>query len=149
MKTNKFILIAFLVSAVFLSTSCKKKIQGCMNTAATNYKASAEEEDGSCKFEGSGMFWFNDTTSFDLDMNGVVTLIFKLDGEDVGELNTMQFLTNVPDCWASDCITVFKNLGNSTSKSFPYRVEDGNGNLIWSGDLTFTANTCTKKKLHY
>lgn len=130
MKTNKFILIVFSIVAVFLSTSCKKKKPGCMNPAATNYKSSAEEEDGSCKFEGSAMLWYNDSTSNDLLNAGFGTMIFKVDGENVGELVAYQYHVGPLNCGDNDCITVFKSLGNSASKSFPYRVEDGNGNLI-------------------
>lgn len=149
MKTIKLILSAFLVVTVFLSTSCKKKIQGCMNTAATNYKSSAEEEDGSCKFEGTAMLWYNDSTSNDLLMAGFGTMTFKVDGENVGELLAYQYHVGPLNCGDSDCITVFKSLGNSSSKSFPYRVEDENGNLICSGSLNFTANICTKQEIHY
>ena len=149
MKANKLVVIVFSINLFFLGTGCKKKTPGCMNTAATNYKPSAELEDGSCTFEGSATFWFDDTTGIDFQMNGVDALIIKLDGEDVGGLDVTQYLTSAPDCWGSDCVTVFKNMGNSASKPFPYIVQDGNGNLIWSGNIMYTANTCIKKELHY
>ena len=47
------ILIAFIVLAIFIISSCKKDeliIEGCTDTAAMNYNSTATSNDGSCVF---------------------------------------------------------------------------------------------------
>lgn len=49
-----------IVSVLF--ASCAKE-QGCMDTAAVNYDALAEEDDASCTYEGEVVFWYSEATS--------------------------------------------------------------------------------------
>ncbi|OFY87144.1 MAG: hypothetical protein A3F72_16700 [Bacteroidetes bacterium RIFCSPLOWO2_12_FULL_35_15] len=150
MKTNKLILIAFTIAAVFLSTSCKKKIRGCTDPAATNYKTSANEEDGSCTFEGSVVLWYGQTTSDLLIQNGHSFLEYSIDYSYADDSDCSAYYTTAPNCGESGSVTVTKNLGNSSSKSFYYSVVCvGTDSVLWSGNLTFTAKTCTKHELHY
>lgn len=52
---KKYILILFAVSiTISVTTSCKKKKQGCMDPISANYDSSAEEDDGSCAYGGLG-----------------------------------------------------------------------------------------------
>lgn len=53
MKTTLLISLA-LVAAVCVTTSCKKKKEGCTDPHSLSYDPSAEVYDGSCKYGGIG-----------------------------------------------------------------------------------------------
>ncbi len=52
MKKVMFLFIAIIV-VVFVLPACKKK-KGCMDSTSVSYDKDAEEDDGSCKYAGTG-----------------------------------------------------------------------------------------------
>lgn len=146
MKRLNLILIAVISSAMMFTTSCKKE-QGCTDPDSVNYSSTAEEDDGSCKYEGRAVLWYGKATSDSLYYYGSDGLTFYVDGDVVGSSMSDIYYTSAPDCGQDGTITVTKDLGSDKSKAFPYKVVDDLGEEIWTGNITFEANTCLATEL--
>jgi hypothetical protein len=146
MKTINFFFGITLFIVFF--TSCKKQ-EGCTDKNATNYSVDAEEDDGTCTYEGSVVFWYGQSASTGLQNDLSTSLTFYVDGNIVGSTATNQYWTGAPGCGDNASITVVKPLGLVKSKSYPYQVIDDWGDVIWSGNVSFDANTCYKLELTY
>lgn len=132
------------MSVVF--TSCSK-VQGCMDADADNYDALAEEDDNSCVYSGSVVFWYGESAAEFLINDGATALTYYVDGQIVGSTSASVFWTGAPDCGQDASLTVTKDLGNAKNKSYTYSIEDQTGLEYWSGVANFTANTCVATEL--
>lgn len=147
MKTKTLILIAVVLLGITVTNCKKEKVKGCMDKDSKNYNPSAEESDGSCKYEGQVVFWYNQTTSSALVADGATALTYYVNGAVVGSSATSVYFTGAPSCGQSASITVTKDLGSDKSKSYSYSVKDQDGFEYYSGNITITANTCLKFQL--
>ncbi len=144
MRNFKLNAFAFVVFALALG-GCKK--EGCTDKDATNYSSEAKKDDGSCSFSGRAVMWYGEEASNELDLIGVTSLTFKVDGEIVGSTNATVYWTSAPSCGDNGSITITKNLANVKNKSYTYSVVDQDGFELWSGVLNFTANSCEAVEL--
>ncbi len=135
---KSFFILALVIP--FLFSGCARK--GCTDTNSTNYDASAKTDDGTCEYEGSVVMWYAKDVSEGLTSIGSTSLTFYVDGEIVGSTATSVYWTSAPDCGQNGSITITKNLGIATNKSYSYSVVDEYGDEWWSGTLNFTGNTC-------
>ncbi|MFM2284803.1 MAG: hypothetical protein RLZZ543_300 [Bacteroidota bacterium] len=133
--------------AVLSFNSCKK--EGCTDADADNYDSAAKTDDGSCLYTGEVVFWYNGVSSDNMDLDGITSLTYYLNGEIVGSSSATVFWTGAPSCGQAGSITVSKDLGSDYSKSYTYSVKDQDGVLIWDGTQVFTGNECTKVELTY
>jgi hypothetical protein len=146
----KLIICITLVGGIAILNSCKKStIKGCMDPDSRNYNSKADEDDGSCAYDGSIVFWYNQATSDSLVANGSVSLTYYVDGVVVGSSATSVYWTGAPNCGQSGSVTINKDLGSNKSRTASYSVKDESGLEYWSGTLTFTANTCQATELTY
>jgi hypothetical protein len=145
---KKLITITLLGISLFSLQSCRPE-EGCTNKDATNYSPDAEKDDGSCKYTGEIVFWYNSSTSTNLINYPSSSLTFYVDGAVVGSTATNVYWTSAPDCGQNATITVSKDLGTSTSKSYSYVVKDNDDYIIWQGTANFEANTCTAIQLTF
>jgi hypothetical protein len=143
MKKKTFFGIAILIMAA--SVSCKKP--GCTDPDAENYCEDCKDDNATCQFEGSVVFWNNQATANFLIDDEATALTYYVDGAVVGSSATSVYWTGAPDCGQSGSITVNKSLGNVKNKSYNYSVKDQDGIEYWSGVANFTANTCTALQL--
>ncbi|MDX2173293.1 MAG: hypothetical protein SFY56_09245 [Bacteroidota bacterium] len=57
-KIINYTFIIGSLAALIFCTGCKKKVSGCMNTAADNFNRDATSDDGSCQFSGDITFYY-------------------------------------------------------------------------------------------
>ncbi len=145
---KRLITITILGMSLFSLQSCRPE-EGCTNKDATNYSPDAEKDDGSCKYTGEIVFWYNASSSANLINYPSSSLTFYVDGAVVGSTATNVYWTAAPDCGQNATITVSKDLGTSTSKSYSYVVKDNDDYIIWQGTVNFEANTCTAYQLTF
>ena len=143
---KKLLSLSAIFVLCFAFTSCKKE-EGCTDKNATNYSVDAEEDDGTCTFDGSGLIWYDQTVSTLLVSNGISSLAFYIDGILVGSTAASVYWTSQPTCGDNGSITFDKSLGLVKSKSFSYQVTDDQGVTIWSGNINIDANSCSRLQL--
>ena len=145
-RLNSLLLVGLLLVGTFTFTNCSKS--GCTDPDSVNYDPDAKKDDGSCAYEGKNVFWYGQATADSLASLGVSSLVFYIDKDIAGSTSASVYWTKAQDCGSEGSITVTKNLGDSKSKSYPYRVIDaGTDAELWKGTVEFKANTCTAVEL--
>jgi hypothetical protein len=146
MKNLRFLTIAFVLASLSLLSSCKK--EGCTDTDGINYSADAKKDDGSCKYEGTVQFWYDQATAESLVASGSTSLTYYIDGSIVGSSAANIYYTSAPSCTQSSVVRQTKELGNGKSKTSTYSVKDDIGDEIWTGTVTFDGTkSCTSYQL--
>jgi len=146
MKKSSFILLAVTLSvATVFTTSCKEK--GCTDPDSTNYSETAEEDDGSCNYEGAVVFWYGEGTAAELGYDGVTSLTYYVDGKNIGSSDADIYWTGAPECGQNGSVGVVKSWGNDNTKTYSFSAEDQTGWVYWDDQVTFEANTCIAMEL--
>lgn len=149
MKKNilKLLSLLFVASLVF-TTGCSRK--GCTDPDSKNYDPDAKKDDNSCKYEGSIVFWFKQSTSQALLFRGITSLSYYVDGKLIGSSSSSVYFNSVPDCNTTNVVKYTLDLGSSKSKSILFKVTDPiDGEIVWEGTETLKANTCIQLELNY
>ena len=144
MKKTIFTVMLITLGTMTLS-SCRK--EGCTDKTSVNYSSDAKKDDGTCKYEGSVVFYYDQTMSETMQSGGSTSLTYYFDGAVVGSQATSTFWNGIPECGQNGSITVTKSLGSVKSKSFPFKIVDQDGFIGWEGNITLDANTCLKYHL--
>ena len=129
---KKTLLLLSVSSILLFSVSgCRKDIYGCTDPSAGNYAPNANVDNGSCRYYGNVMFWFDAN-------NGTGTVnISNQQGTITG------FVTGgVPSCGNAVSATFNLPEGN-----YSYSASATNG-FTWSGTATVVANSCQAYQLH-
>lgn len=72
--TLKFIFACLILSLIFLTTSCKKDIEGCTDINSLNFNIEATVDDGSCVFLRDKIVGDWDAVNFFVDGNDAIFL---------------------------------------------------------------------------
>jgi hypothetical protein len=145
---KQFFLLGLTALTLTSLNSCKK--EGCTDSIAQNYNADADKDDGSCTYSASVSFWYNGTTSANLQLDDISSLTFYVDNQVIGSYASSVFYPSAPACGQSSVVSKTLDLGKSKTKTANYMVKDDFGDEVWSGSITFDASVeCTTYELTY
>ena len=137
-----------LIGGLSATNSCKKdKIKGCMDKDSQNYDASAQQDDGSCTYEGAIVIWYDKTTSDGLIGDGATALTYTLSGTLIGSSATSVYWTSAPVCGDNGSITATEDLANVKTHAYTLSVKDQTNYEYWNEIVNIDANTCLQFKL--
>jgi len=148
-KISLLFLSSLLIIGLSSTNSCKKdnKIKGCIDKDSKTYSPTAEEDDGSCLYEGYIVFWYSQAASEGLIGDGATALTFYLNGQVVGSSAASVYWTAAPDCGQNGSISVTEDLGKVKTHAYSLSVKDQTGFEYWTATVNIDGNTCTQYQL--
>jgi hypothetical protein len=128
MSRNVLFIIAII--AFFTYNSCK--IEGCTDSTAVNYEAKANEDDGSCNYEGYAIFWVDTSYGFN-----DITII--MNDDTIGVIDG--FFTKEPECGVHQGVNITLEPG-----IYNFTAIDTIG-AMWNTSILIEKNNCTAKQI--
>ena len=80
--------VYLLLGMAFFLAGCDITYRGCTDPQAVNYDAIAEEDDGTCTYAGSAVFWYNATTAEELQFYESNELTLYIDNQLISTVPT-------------------------------------------------------------
>lgn len=146
----KYTFIALLISIVVGASGCKQPIPGCTDLAAENFDGLAEEDDGSCSYRGSAVFYHGQQTSQNLIDAGVTNVKLYVDGSFWDAMSPNVGFNFVPTCSHPDAMRVENyGTGSDAYQTFNYRITDQDENILDEGTFIISGNECNAIEYFY
>ena len=137
-----------MLFVVLIGDACSKdKVRGCTDPDSITYNSNAEEDDNSCLYEGSIVFWYGQNISTFLQLDGAISLTYYVNGVIVGSSATNVYWNTAPNCDQGGSVTHTASLGHNKTKTTTYAIKDQTGFTYWSGTVDYEANSCVKYEL--
>ncbi len=151
MKTKIITQIAAVLIVLTLNSCAKKK--GCTDTSAVNFNSSAEQDDGSCTYNGKLVFWWNKPLADSCAAKSVTNVKVYVDNVFQGTLAvSSQYWPSSPGCGANSTVTISRDLGKNKTQNInvAYTLTIGGVESAQFGTETIvlTANTCESYELN-
>ncbi len=148
MNAFRFSLLATLGLFLLMNTGCEITFRGCLDPEALNFDATADEDDGSCLYEGQAVFWYDASVAEDLDAYLSDSLTFYIDGEPMLTVETNTYWLSAPDCGLYNSYTITAGLEAGEPRVATYQVIDNFDDILWDGVVAFNNNGCTAVELN-
>jgi len=141
---QKLLLITLV--GLFAFQSCGKK--GCTDINARNYDEEAKRDDETCAYDGSIVFWLNQTSVTNAIISGgCTTFTVWYNGIALVSADAATYFNTAPDCGATNSLTCTMDLGTETSGTFLMEIKDQNGTTHWYDYYTVTNANCDDVEL--
>lgn len=137
------------LAATLFSTSACKTETGCTDQSATNFDYIAEEDDGSCNYQGSATLWWTSNTAQNQVDAGNTEMEFYVDGVYAGSGSVYTGWSAEPLCGHTIAINVEKDLGSAVSGNYSYSVKNDQGQQIHTGTFLINGNECTLVRVDF
>jgi hypothetical protein len=125
---KKYFYLAAIAAVFLVGISSCTKTKGCTDPTATNYNASAEQDDGTCAYAGNVVFYYATSgTNATVVING-----------QTGTVTTA--FSSTPSCGTSGCANFTLPIGT-------YNYTASSTFTNWSGSVIVTKNGCTAQVL--
>jgi hypothetical protein len=126
--------ITAILLFIFIIESCAKKIGGCMDTNATNFNINANENNGTCQYQGKVVFWWNQAFADSCSHAGVDSV--KIYTRGILQCATSvptQSWSSAPDCGSASVLAFSIPLGENTSENVTIQaILISHGGTTWS-----------------
>ncbi len=148
MKKISLVISVLLIGLMAFTTGCKT--EGCTDPDSVTYDVDADEDDGTCQYEGTVVIWFGKTASEGLTAADAQSLKVYVDDALIGSYAGDVYFESAPDCETASIVKVTKDLGGDKTKSFKYKVVDDDDFTWREGDVEFNAaNSCLTLELQW
>ncbi|MDB4533548.1 hypothetical protein N9242_01655 [Vicingaceae bacterium] len=137
MKKVNQLLFAITISVFAITTTSCSKEEGCTDSTALNYQSDADEDDGSCNYNGDVSFW-------QYNGDGLASTSVTIAGETKSITVDMTSTSGPSSCTSSSGNANFTLPSGTHSYT---ASESGGANTTWSGSITINPNGCTKWRL--
>lgn len=129
--------------------SCSK-VPGCMDMDAENYNFQAEEDDGTCSYRGSAVFYHGQQTSQNLIDAGVTNVKLYVDDNFWDFMSPNIYFSFVPQCEHPDAMLMQNyGIGNQKTKDFNYQIKDQDNFILATGTFQIIGNQCNAIEYHF
>ncbi len=133
-------------SSLLIFSACQK--DGCMDEKAINYNSGAKKDNHTCKYQSMVHFWFDETTSKNLQDDQIVVLEFYTNDRFLGSCFTSEYLSNINQMNAM-CVSYKSSIPVGMQEEVTYRVLSESKDLIFIGKLTLFAGDTISEQLIY
>ncbi len=136
----------FTLSTLLIISACQK--DGCTDQKALNYNSGAKKDNHSCKYQSVVHFWFDETTSKNLQDDQIVVLEFYTNNRFLGSCFTSEYVTNMSQM-NSMCVSYKSSIPVGVQEEVSYRVISETKDLIFIGKVTLFAGDTISEQLIY
>jgi hypothetical protein len=153
MSMGRSFCLVFITSfTITLLSACKKDVEGCTLSAASNYNSEANIDNGTCLFMASVVFYHNEATANYLNSldygDDLAILKYCVSGVEYFISSVFTGFSNSPVCGATGTITLQINLGIA-AKSVEFNIKDQWGTSVWNDWVFMVTNQCAPVELSF
>lgn len=151
MKLKKLLMIMVIITTLIAADSCKKeKTKGCMDSKSRTYNSAAEEDDGSCAYNGKATFWIDSSSAQNFANQGIGKIKIYVAGTVAG---TYDLVSGIPisapsTCGQSGYVSVNLDMGgDKITNGVLYTINNAsNDTIIIANSTSLEAGVC--KSIH-
>jgi hypothetical protein len=147
MNKTKLLSVSTLLIVAIAFSACNRK-KGCMDPDSLHYDASAQVDDGSCRYEGKVNYWWNKSFLDSCQAHSITDIIVMINGQELDRIPmTTQFWSSAPGCGPFDVLNSRVDLGSDKSRTYSQYQNYFNATGLVATSPTYTisfsGNGCT------
>lgn len=139
---NNLLLILLVIFTIVTISSCDKK--GCTDVTAANVCSKCNSDDGSCKYQGNIVIWWNEATAQSWKVNSnTASVNIYVDGVLASSIPTTSYWLGAPSCSDNGSVTYSKSMGSAQTMSGTVVIKSGStGGILSTKPFTYAGGMC-------